>query len=94
MAEKILEKDVSRFRYKDVLGDDEKPQIVIIRYSAIEAAYLYVDIEDFTEDPAFLKYTVHSHPLVQSKNKWLLTQEYGYYWGRIDKVVENMNEKS
>jgi len=93
MADKILEKDISKFRYKDVLGTEHEPKIVIIRYSAIEAAYLFVDIDEFVDDPAYSRYDVHAHPLVKTMNKWLLVDKYQYFWGRVNKIVEANVEK-
>ena len=82
----ILEKDISKFIYKDVLGNSETPKIVIIKYSAIGASYLYVLIDNFSNDQAFLGYGAHMHPLVKTGNKWILTKEYPYYWGKITKI--------
>ena len=80
---KIKENDISKFRYKDVLGNIESPEIVIVSYSPSSASYSYCLLSDFPKIPLNIGYSIDSHSMVKNQNKWVLIQEYGYHWGRI-----------
>jgi len=89
--EKIKEKDISKFRHKDVLGTEEEPVVVIIRYSPSSANYSFCELSDYHNITANAGYKIDNHPKVKSQNKWLLTQEFGYHWGRIADERGNNN---
>jgi hypothetical protein len=75
------------------IDSDGEEEIVIIHYSGVGASYLYVMIDDFSNSKAFTGYGAHAHPLVKVGNKWLLTQEYPYHWGRVERAKgENVED--